>query len=161
MQCSSLAVPSTRASDTSTRCTATAPPQTVRFRLVVVENRACFLTWMAFVHTHRRHRVALSHARQHERSWTLRKVRLSQCIVRRRHTRSLTHCAVLRLGNFSRHFYPSARGGSCMQFMSSSHMFLFGGRGLDSNGEEGFLNDLWLAEDFAQWGWLAGAKASD
>jgi hypothetical protein len=54
--------------------------------------------------------------------------------------------------------YPSARSGACMDFITSSHSIMFGGRGVDSAGEEGFLNDLWIAEDMTQFGWYAGSQ---
>ena len=54
--------------------------------------------------------------------------------------------------------YPSARSGACMGFITSSHSILFGGRGVDADGEEGFLQDVWIAEDMTQWGWYAGSK---
>jgi hypothetical protein len=54
--------------------------------------------------------------------------------------------------------FPSARSGSCMDFVTSSHSIMFGGRGIDSAGKEGFLNDLWVAEDLVQFGHYAGSK---
>ncbi len=54
--------------------------------------------------------------------------------------------------------FPSARAGSCMDFVTSSHAIMFGGRGIDSTGKEGFLNDLWVSEDMVQFGWYAGEK---
>lgn len=46
-------------------------------------------------------------------------------------------------------FYASTR---------SSHALIFGGRGIDSKGKEGFLNDLWISEDMVQFGWYEGSN---
>ena len=56
--------------------------------------------------------------------------------------------------------FPSARAVSCMDFITSSHAILFGGRGVGADGKQGFLNDLWLSEDVVQWGWYAGSNVA-
>ena len=65
------------------------------------------------------------------------------------------------LSEMSSSLYPSARSGACMSFITSSHALIFGGRGLDASGEEGFLNDLWISEDMTQFGWFAGTRTAN
>merc|ERR1711991_258453 len=65
------------------------------------------------------------------------------------------------LSEMSSSLYPSPRSGACMSFITSSHALIFGGRGLDASGEEGFLNDLWISEDMTQFGWFAGTRTAN
>ena len=57
---------------------------------------------------------------------------------------------------------PGARLGSITWTDSSGKLWLFGGRGYDSTGNEGLLNDLWrYNSDTNQWAWMSGADLMD
>ncbi len=56
---------------------------------------------------------------------------------------------------------PGARSDAVSWIDSSGHLWLFGGNGFDSNGSEGFLNDLWeFNPSTNQWAWMGGSSTA-
>ncbi len=53
-----------------------------------------------------------------------------------------------------------ARRGSISWTDSNDNLWLFGGQGKDSNGDVGYLNDLWRFEG-ANWTWVSGSDSID
>ena len=54
---------------------------------------------------------------------------------------------------------PGGNNGACTWVDSAGRLWLFGGRGYDSAGTLGFLNDLWQFDPAAgQWTWVFGSK---
>jgi len=54
---------------------------------------------------------------------------------------------------------PGARGGAVSWTDSNGNLWLSGGNGLDSNGAEGYLNDLWeFSTGSNQWAWMGGSN---
>jgi N-acetylneuraminic acid mutarotase len=52
---------------------------------------------------------------------------------------------------------PGARDNSVSWIDSSGNLWLFGGNGLDANGNAGFLNDLWKYDpSIGEWTWVSG-----
>jgi hypothetical protein len=61
------------------------------------------------------------------------------------------------LGTPSAANIPGARYGGAAWIDSSGAFWLFGGRGIDSAGSYGSLNDLWRLKD-GQWAWMSGSN---
>jgi len=54
---------------------------------------------------------------------------------------------------------PGARSGAVSWTDSSGNLWLFGGQGYDSSGENGFLNDLWeFSSTSKEWTWVSGSS---
>jgi N-acetylneuraminic acid mutarotase len=54
---------------------------------------------------------------------------------------------------------PGARVFSCTWSDGGGNFWLFGGRGYDANGAEGYLNDLWeFTSSSNEWTWMSGAS---
>lgn len=53
---------------------------------------------------------------------------------------------------------PGARGGAASWIDRSGNLWLFGGRGIASNGSDGFFNDLWKF-DGSNWIWVNGSDS--
>jgi len=54
---------------------------------------------------------------------------------------------------------PGGRAGSVSWTDSEGDFWLFGGEGLDANGDSGYLNDLWKYEHFSGfWTWVSGSN---
>ena len=54
---------------------------------------------------------------------------------------------------------PGAREGATGWTDSGGHLWLFGGQGYDSRGNEGYLNDLWEFDPSTnEWAWMGGSK---
>jgi len=54
---------------------------------------------------------------------------------------------------------PGGRSGAISWTDSSGNLWLFGGNGLDSAGNTGFLNDLWMFNpSISQWTWMGGSS---
>jgi N-acetylneuraminic acid mutarotase len=57
---------------------------------------------------------------------------------------------------------PGARGGSVSWTDSGGNLWLFGGRGFDSTGTAGELNDLWQFNPTAKtWTWISGSNTTE
>lgn len=57
---------------------------------------------------------------------------------------------------------PGARSNHKVWFDSFGYLWLFGGFGIDSEGEEGYLNDLWRYDtNINEWTWVSGSDVSD
>lgn len=57
---------------------------------------------------------------------------------------------------------PGARENNALWSDSNGDLWLFGGYGLDANGDVGFLNDLWKYNIVTQeWTWIAGSNLAD
>lgn len=54
---------------------------------------------------------------------------------------------------------PGGRFSSAAWLDQTGNLWLFGGNGSDSNGSQGYLNDLWMYDmASAQWAWISGSK---
>ena len=54
---------------------------------------------------------------------------------------------------------PGGRQGAITWMDASGHLWLFGGEGLDSTGQIGFLNDLWEFDPSkSEWAWVGGSN---
>lgn len=54
---------------------------------------------------------------------------------------------------------PGARSGAVSWTDSSGNLWLFGGQGFDSSGENGYLNDLWeFSSTSKEWTWVSGSS---
>lgn len=66
------------------------------------------------------------------------------------------------LGTPSAGNVPGGRGDSASWIDSSGNLWLFGGAGLDSNGTEGILNDLWEFNPTTKtWTWVSGSSTGN
>jgi N-acetylneuraminic acid mutarotase len=55
---------------------------------------------------------------------------------------------------------PGARDGAVSWTDSRGNFWLFGGKGYDSTGNQGYLNDLWMFNPSTQlWSWMGGSNA--
>ncbi len=61
--------------------------------------------------------------------------------------------------------FPGSRSGSVTWTDSSGNLWLFGGEGYDSNGTEGYLNDLWELNPegylTSEWTWMGGSTTAN
>ncbi len=53
---------------------------------------------------------------------------------------------------------PGGRTGSVSWTDSEGDFWLFGGAGLDANGDSGHLNDLWKRQSACEWTWVSGSN---